>query len=166
MVLKGMKFSMINLCSYDKTITESEFKAKIDSMFMMLCISIMTDNLKRVSHLIHDSLLNKYEIMINKLNAKNHRQMYDLLTIEDTQIENTNEVNGKTVITVKLLIKYLDYVVNKKTKSIVCGNNKERIEKIVYLTLEQNNIKENNSYLAGISNIKDFNWKLIDLKTI
>ena len=61
---------MINLCNYDEKITENEFKAKIDSMFMMLYISIMTDNLKRVSHLVHTSLLSKYEAMLNKLNAK------------------------------------------------------------------------------------------------
>lgn len=157
---------MIKLYNYNKTITESELKAKIDSLFMMLCISIMTDNLTRISHLVHDSLLSKYKTMLKKLNSRNHRQMYDLLTIEDTQIESVNEINGKTVITVKLLAKYLDYIVNTKTKSIVHGNNKDRIKKTFYLTLEQNDVELNNNYFFCISNIKDFNWILIDLKTI
>jgi len=156
---------MINLCDYDKTITENEFKAKVDSMFMMLYISIMTDNLKRVSHFVHNSLLSKYESMLNKLNSKNERQMYDLLNIEETEIENTNTLNGKLIVTVKLITKYMDYVVNKKTKEIVRGNNKERIEKTIYLTLEQHNINQNERY-TSISHIKDFNWKLIDLKAI
>lgn len=157
---------MTNLCNYDKTVTESEFKAKVDSMFMMLYISIMTDNLKRVSHLISESLLNEYEFFLNTLNAKNERQMYDLLTVEETKIENTDIVNGKQVIIVKLITKYMDYVVNKTTKEIVRGNNKERIKKTIYLTLEQNHIEQTDDYFYGISNIKDFNWKLIAIQVI
>jgi len=156
---------MLNLCEYDNTLTKNEFKAKVDSLFMMLYISIMTDNLKRVAHLIHPTLLSKYEKMLNELNSKNERQMYDLLTIEETIIENNSFANGKNVINVILVVKYMDYVINKSTKEIVRGNNKERIEKVIYLTLEENNIKLNTNYYNILSTIKDFKWKLKDLKT-
>ena len=157
---------MVNLCDYDKEITESEFKSKVDSMFMMLYISIMTDNLKRVSHLVHDSLLQKYKLLLNKLNSQNERQMYDLLHIKETEIENTKVLNGKAIITVKLITQYMDYVVNKTTKKIIRGNNQEQIEKTIYLTLEQNSNESSSTSYNSISNIKDFNWKLIDLKAI
>ena len=58
----------------------------------------------------------------------------------------------------------MDYVVDKTTKEIIRGNNTSRIEKTIILTLEEN-YHELNSY-DYISNIENFDWKLIDLKEI
>ena len=44
---------MNELVSLDPTFTESSFKTKVDNIFVMLHISLMTDNLKRVDHFIN-----------------------------------------------------------------------------------------------------------------
>ena len=51
----------MKLCEYEQTLTENEFKSKVDSMFILLCISIMIDNLKKVSNFLNETLLNKYQ---------------------------------------------------------------------------------------------------------
>jgi len=155
---------MIDLCEYNETVPHSEFKAKVDSLFMMLYISIMTDNLKRISHLVDETLLNKYQDFLDELNSRNERQMYDLLNVESTEVQHTSIKNNKTVLDIKLVVNYMDYVVDKTTKEIIRGNNTSRIEKTIILTLEEN-YHELNSY-DYISNIENFDWKLIDLKEI
>ncbi|MBQ7667974.1 MAG: TIM44-like domain-containing protein [Clostridia bacterium] len=142
----------MNLCQ--EKITESEFKAKIDSMFIMLYISIMIDNLKRVSNFLSDSLMNRYEKFLSELNKNNERQMYDLLNVESTKIENTEIVDNKFVVKVKLLTKYMDYVEDKMTKKILRGNNKEQIKKTILLTLEKD-CDENNT-----------DWIFTDVETV
>ncbi len=127
----------MNLCEYDKTLTENEFKSKVDTMFILLCISIMIDNLKKVSNFLSDNLIAKYENFLAELNKKNERQMYDLLNVTSTQIENAKIVDNKFVVNVKLSTKYMDYVEDKITKKVLRGNNKDQIEKTIFLTLEK-----------------------------
>ena len=44
----------------DPTFTESSFKTKVDNIFVMLHMSLMTDNMKRVDHFIGDEVYKEF----------------------------------------------------------------------------------------------------------
>ena len=126
------------LIKLDSTFTESNFKSKVDNIFVMLHTSLMTDDLKKVDHFISDEVYNKFEKELQTLNSKGQRQMFDELNIVSTQIVNVEITNDKYVIKVKLVSKYLDYIIDKETGKFVSGNNNNRVERINNLTFEKN----------------------------
>ena len=77
---------MNELINLDPTFTESAFKTQIDNMFVMLHMSYMTSNLKRVAHFISKDVYEEYEKKLEELNSKNLRQMYDELNVKSTDI--------------------------------------------------------------------------------
>lgn len=128
---------MDELIKLDPTFTESSFKTKVDNIFVMLHISLMTDNLKRVDHFISDNVYTKYKEKLNTLNNNNERQMFDELNVKSTEIENIQITDTSYVITVKLVSRYMDYIVDKETGNFKRGNNSSRVEKINILTFEK-----------------------------
>lgn len=128
---------MDELIKLDSTFTESSFKTKVDNIFVMLHISLMTDNLKRVEHFINDDVYNKYNEILNNLNSNNERQMFDELNVKSTEIENVEISDTKYIITVKLISRYMDYIIDKETGKFKRGNNTSRVEKENILTFEK-----------------------------
>ena len=59
---------MNELINLDPTFTESAFKTQIDNMFVMLHMSYMTSNLKRVAHFINKDVYEEYEKKLEELN--------------------------------------------------------------------------------------------------
>ena len=116
------------LISKDKEFTESGFIAKVDNTFIMLLSAIMTDNLKRVQHKLDYELYKKYEEMLNELNSKNQRQMYDELNVKDSKIRNIYKQDDAYVIEVNLNARYMDYRVDKDTNKYIDGINDRRVE--------------------------------------
>ena len=125
------------LIKLDPTFTESNFKSKVDNIFVMLHMSVMKNDLKRVDHFISDNVYKDYERKLNILNNSNQRQMYDELNIKSTDIENVKITEDKYIITVKLISKYLDYIIDKVSEEFISGDNQERIEKTNILTFEK-----------------------------
>lgn len=128
---------MDELIKLDSTFTESSFKTKVDNIFVMLHMSLMTDNLKRVDHFISDEVYNKYNNILQELNTNNERQMFDELNVKSTEIENIQITDTSYVVTVKLVSRYMDYIVDKETGKFKRGNNSSRVEKINILTFEK-----------------------------
>lgn len=128
---------MDELIKLDSTFTESSFKTKVDNIFVMLHMSLMTDNLKRVEHFINDEVYNKYNEILNNLNSNNERQMFDELNVKSTEIENVEITDTKYIITVKLISRYMDYIIDKETGKFKRGNNTSRIEKENILIFEK-----------------------------
>lgn len=117
------------LVKKDKTFTESGFIAKVDNTFIMLLTSIMTDNMTRIKHKIDSALYDRYFNYVSELNKKNQRQMYDELNVKSTEIINVEEDDNNYTITVKLISRYMDYIIDKTNLNIISGNNKSRVEK-------------------------------------
>lgn len=128
---------MDELISLDSTFTESSFKTKVDNIFVMLYMSLMTDNMKRVRHFISDDVYNKYNEILSDLNSNNERQMFDELNVKSTDISDINITDDKYIIKVKLVSKYMDYIVDKTTNNFKRGNNSSRIEKENILIFEK-----------------------------
>ena len=69
---------MLNeLIKLDNTFSESKFLTKVDNIFVMLHISLMTNNLERVKHFISEDIYNEFNKRLNKLNQDNQIQMFD-----------------------------------------------------------------------------------------
>jgi len=128
---------MINIADYDRNFTESTFKSKIDNMFVMLHTAVMLEDLPRVDHFIGDEVYSKYEAMIKALQNSNLRQMYDELNVKSTTILSSELIDNRLVMKVLIVSRYMDYKMDKTTGKCVFGNNKVRIEKNNYLTLEK-----------------------------
>lgn len=176
--------SIEELINKDNTFSESGFIAKVDNTFIMLLTAIMTDNMQRVEHKISKSLFDKYNSLVNDLNSKNQRQMYDELNVWSTEIESIGEVNDKFVIKVLLKSRYMDYIIDKETGNYVSGINDRRVEKENYLTFEKSisakvegaarkcpgcgaNIDANNTgkctYCGSTYDTSNYDWILIEL---
>ena len=121
----------------DPTFTESSFKSKVDNIFVMLHTSLMTDNLKRVAHFINDKVYEEFEKRLQILNRNSQRQMFDELNVKSTEIENVEITDSKYIITVRLISRYLDYIIDKVSGEYISGDNQERVEKVNILTLEK-----------------------------
>ena len=128
---------MNELINLDSTFTESSFKTKVDNIFVMLHMSLMTDNMKRVDHFINDEVYNEFNNRLTILNNNNERQMFDELNVKSTDIINIEILEDKFIITVRLVSRYMDYVVDKTTLKYKRGNNSSRIEKENILIFEK-----------------------------
>lgn len=128
---------MNNLIEEDPTFNPSTFISKVNNIFVMLCVSMTTNNLSRVSHFLSKELLEKKQEELDKLNSKNIIQMYDELNVSNTFIQDIQILDDRYQIKVLLSSKYLDYRIDKDTKKIVDGNNKSRIEKNYILFFEK-----------------------------
>lgn len=121
----------------DPTFTSESFKTKVDNIFVMLHVSLMTDNMKRVRHFVSDKVYDEFNDRLSSLNNNNERQMFDELNIKSTDIVSVEITDDKFIIKVRLVSKYLDYVVDKTTNKIKRGNNTNRVEKENILVLEK-----------------------------
>ena len=121
----------------DSTFTESSFKTKVDNIFVMLHTSLMTDNLKSVAHFINDKVYSEFDNRLQELNNNNRRQMFDELNVKSTEIENVEITNDKYIITVRLISRYLDYIMDKNSGKVISGDTYERVEKTNILTFEK-----------------------------
>ena len=130
---------MLNeLITLDPTFTESSFKTKVDNIFVMLHMSLMTDNMKRVDHFISNEVYEEFTNRLNVLNNNNEKQMFDELNVKSTDIIKVVITPNKYIITVRLISRYMDYIVDKESFNFKRGNNTSRIEKENILTFEKN----------------------------
>lgn len=177
---------MNELINLDSTFTESSFKTKVDNIFVMLHMALMTDNMKRVDHFISDNVYNEFNNRLSLLNSNNERQMFDELNVKSTDIINVEVKEDKFIITVKLISRYMDYIVDKTTGNFKRGNKESRIEKENILIFEKKRSTKvqgvvrfcpncghpmdvNKSgyceYCHSTYNQEDYDWVLVDIKS-
>ena len=113
----------------DEEFTEVSFKAKVDNTYIMLLSSIIERNIKKVQHKISEQLFEKYNNIVENLKNNHEIQMYDELNIKDTIIESIEITNDSYIIRVKLISRYMDYIIDENTKQYKRGINDHRIEK-------------------------------------
>ena len=135
---------MNELLEVDKSFNEGMFITRVNNIFIMLHSAIMMDDLNRVRHFISYEMEKKYENILNELNKKNIRQMYDELNVKNTTIDKVEILDEKIVIRVTIISRYMDYFVNKDNGKFVSGNNSSRVEKINHLVFEK--IKDAKDY--------------------
>ena len=105
------------ILKYDPEFTESNFKTFIDNVFIQIHLSIMTKEIENIRHFVTEEIYEKIENKVKLLNEKN------VIHIESVEI-----VEGKIIIQVKLISRYMDYLINEDG-DYVSGNNTHRIQK-------------------------------------
>ena len=125
---------MDELLKIDTNFNEAMFKTKVDNIFVKLHTAVMLGNIESVKHFLSDELYNDYNNKVIDLNNKNYRQMYDELNVKSTEIENVNIHPDKIEIKIKIVSRYMDYIIDKDNGNYISGNDKYRIEKNNVLT--------------------------------
>lgn len=118
---------MDELINLDSNFSESEFLSKVNNIYVMLCTSMMTNNLERVKHFLGGKLYELKKKELEELNNQNIIQMYDELNVNPCIID-VEITTDKFIIKVNMISKYLDYIISKDTKEFVSGNKNYRIE--------------------------------------
>lgn len=160
------------------------FITKVNNIFIKLLTAVMEGNLEDVDHFISDSVYQEYTNYINKLNEKNERQMYDELNAKYTYITSREKTETKEIVTVKLISRYMDYIIDKDTAELISGNDQKRIEVPYELIFEKNlttketkiaqkcpgcgaNINVNNSgkcpYCGSIFDLENYDYILVSI---
>ena len=116
---------------------ESELISKFSNIYIMLLYSIMTNDIDRVKHYLNEDVYNKYKNIVENNIKNKENQMYDELNVYKINIINKEIVENKEIITVELISRYMDYIVDSKTKQYKRGINNHRIEKKNILTFEK-----------------------------
>ncbi len=134
---------MDELISLDSTFSVESFLSKVNNIFVMLCTSMMTNNLKRVDHFIGDNLYNRLQSELDELNDNNLIHMYDELNVKNSYIDKVEILDDKYIIDVVLTSRYLSYYIDKTTKDYVKGDREYRLEKANYLRFTKKIITKN-----------------------
>lgn len=179
-----MQELMEKILREDKDFSESKFKAKADNIFIQIYTAVMKKDLTRVKHFVSEDLYKKFEQKIQILDDEGLIQVYGELNVSDTEIVRIIENDYNYEIEVRLLTKYLDYKLDKKTRNIVSGNDEIRIIKNMKLvfskiknakTLEvarkcpgcgaNMDITMNGKceYCGSIFKLDEYDWVLIDI---
>lgn len=119
------------LIRLDSGFNEASFKSYIANVFVKLFTAIMLDELDSVRHFLSEEVYNKYRNIIDNLNSKNERQMYDEINVRDSQIIDVYIDDDSFNVKVRLNARYMDYKINKDNAEFISGNNSRRIE-VVY----------------------------------
>lgn len=176
---------MEELLKIDPTFNEGMFITKVNNIFVMLHSAIMMDDLNRVKHYLSDEIIEKYESLLQDLNRRHVRQMYDELNVKDTHLNNITINDDCVIIDVVINSRYMDYLVDKETGKFISGYNDHRIEKKYYLKFSKKrgaasysmdkkcpgcgaNIDVNNhgrcDYCGTIFDAKNYDWILTSIR--
>lgn len=163
------------------------FKTKIDNVFVKLYSAIIVKDLSSVKHFISDDMFNKYQTYIDELNKKHEIQMYDELNVKSSTVINSYEDDDSYIVEVELVSRYMDYVMDEDSLEVIRGNNQRRIELTNILTFKKKkvtkeysltnkcpncgaNISVNSngtcSYCGGVFNLEEYDYILVDIKTL
>ena len=175
---------MDELLKIDNTFNEGMFITKVNNIFIMLHSAVMMDDLNRVRHFLSEDLAKKYEKVLEDLNSRNVRQMYDELNVKTTVIKDIIINDDRVTIKLEIISRYMDYLVDKTTGKFISGYNDHRVEKVNNLELTKRigvssygvdkkcpgcgaNINVNNNgkceYCGAIFNAKDYDWILTNI---
>lgn len=113
---------MDELLKYDSTFSKNLFISKANNIFIMLCTSIMDNDLSRVDHFIGDKLYDNYKKKIEYLKENNLIQVYENLKINLTFITGVKVLEDKFVIEVNMIYSCKNYQIDKDTKKLITGN--------------------------------------------
>ena len=116
---------------------DNELISKFSNIYIMLLYSIMTNDINRVKHFLSNELYSKYKSIVENHIKNKETQMYDELNVYKINIESIEVIDNKEIVVVKLISRYMDYIMDNETKKIKSGVNTHRIEKTNILTFER-----------------------------
>ncbi len=170
----------------DNNFNEPIFITRVNNIFIKLHTAIMKGDLTDVKHFLSDEVIAKYQTIIDNLNNHNERQMYDELNVKETSIIDESETDDNYIIKVRLISRYMDYIIDKDTGKLLKGDNTRRIAKQNILEFQKKkdakdiaivrkcpgcgaSINVNDAgvceYCGSIYNMKDYDYILTNILT-
>ena len=137
-----------------------ELKSKIVNMLVSYFTAIMKNNMDEVKHFIKEQPLSYGNKIVEEMKLKNARKMYDELNISNINLVKEEKKEDSTVLTIQVLVKYLDYVMDIDTGKVLSGNDNYRIEKYYKVELIKRNDTKESSIInrcPGCSHSLDIN---------
>jgi len=110
--------------------------SKVKHIYIMLLHSISKENISIVDHYLDDSLTQTIKKNIENNIKNNVKQVYRLPNISNLSIIQEDNEH----ITFNSTVKYIKYLVDRKTNKYVSGDNKNRVTKIAILKFRKNNL--------------------------
>ena len=178
---------MDELLKIDSTFNEGMFITKVNNIFIMLHTAIMMNDLDRARHFLSPELESHYEEVLKDLNKRNVTQLYDELNVKTTEINNINILEDKIEISVDIVSRYMDYLIDKDSGDFISGINDYRVEKMNHLIFTKKigakykniaqkcpgcgaNIDVNKSgkcpYCGTIFDAENYDWILTSIDTL
>lgn len=166
---------------------ELELKGKFSNIYIMLLFGVMTNDLSNADHFLSNEVMNRYSKIIENNVSNNETQMYDEMNVKSIDIISYEELEDCYLVKVKLISRYMDYIIDSTTKKYKRGINTYRIEKENLLTFKKMksaqerpsvikcshcgaNMDINYSgkceYCGSIADVTAYDYVLIDIKTI
>lgn len=125
------------LKSLEPTFNENLFITKVNNIFIALLNSIMFKDASMVTTSLASNLKEEVNQRINDLKAKGIIQMYGEMNIHDTTVMDVQVLEDRYLIKVKLVSRYLDYLMDEKSKKKISGDDFNRISVTNYLVFEE-----------------------------
>ena len=116
------------IIKYDKNFNEAKFLSKVDHVFIMILDAIMSNDINTVKHYLDDEVYNKLNDMVNVYKENKWTRLFDEMNIKETNIINSEIIDNKIVITVRIITRYMDYFIDDNG-DYISGINDHRLEK-------------------------------------
>jgi rubrerythrin len=128
----------MNINSYDSTLDNGMFYTKVDNIYVMLFTALMFNDLSRVDHKVSDKVMEQYAPIVEQYKNKNQRHMYGQLNVKSTEITNIHlDEEGNILVNVRLVGRFLDYVIDLATRKKISGDDQIRTERVYDLDLKK-----------------------------
>lgn len=124
----------MDISLYDSTINNAMFLTKVDNIFTMLHSALMKRDMDIVRHKIVDNIYNEYNNIVNDLINNHEIRMYGEFNIKESSIKDIRLDENFIIVDVNMSVRYLNYVIDEKTKEIKRGVNDHREEHNYLLT--------------------------------
>ena len=95
--------------------------------FIDIQMAWMEFDYKKLRELCTDELYNAYTTQLETLKLKNGQNIMSDFNLEQINIANIVEENGKVSITVYMRVRFKDYIINQKTKEVIRGTSSSYI---------------------------------------
>lgn len=114
-----------------------ELKSKFSNIYIMILFAIMSNDLENVRHFLSADVYLKYKKIIDENSFNDEVQMYDELNVKSIDIVSQEEMEDFYLVKVRIISRYMDYVIDSATKKYKRGINTYRIEKENILTFKK-----------------------------
>ena len=112
---------------YIKDETMEEFILNRYQDYLTVQYAWMEFNYDMLSNKTTNELYNQYQMQLETLKVKGQKNVMKDFIYTDGMITNISKINNQTVVTVELITRFYDYIINENSKVIIRGTDSKKI---------------------------------------
>ena len=105
---------------------ERKFLNYAKNVFIKILYSIMNDKIDEIDSYVGENVYLDLSQESLILSDNEEKQIYEMPNVKSASILTRYEANGFSIIEVKLIVSYVDYVININTDEVIDGDKKTR----------------------------------------